>query len=194
MAACSLSICVQKKDVNLCSKEGCQFVFKRRSFLSVAGQGGIDVFKFCSPKLRSSGCRLRRTTACSLCSKEWGFCSWQVEPPKSVLTSMPVPSTESIHFHPLTPSSNLPARAGRENSKFPVSDLPYKFQLDDISTNFARVSLRRSSCALFSCIYNSLLSAFCCCCYSFLSVSLSLSVGWSVHLSLSPSLSLSFRL
>ena len=69
-------------------------------------------------------------------------CLWQVETPKSVLTAVPVPGTDSIHFHPLTPSSNLPSRSGVENSKFPVSDLPYKFQLDDISTNFARVSLR----------------------------------------------------
>ena len=61
MAACSLSICVQKKDVNLCSKEGA---------FCLAGQGEIGVFKFCSPKLHSSGCRLRQTTACSLCSKE----------------------------------------------------------------------------------------------------------------------------
>ena len=70
-----------------------------------------------------------------------GVCLRQVEAPKSMLTSMPVPSTESIHFHPLTPSSNLPSRLGVENAKFPVGDLPYRFQLDDISTNFARVSL-----------------------------------------------------
>ena len=171
MAACSLSICIQKKDVNLCSKEGCQFVFKRRMSVCVqkkdvnlcSKEGAFYlwqvkekltflsfVFQICA--VQGVACVKRLHVHCV--QKNEVFCSWQVEPPKSVLTSMPVPSTDSIHFHPLTPSSNLPARAGRENSKFPVSDLPYKFQLDDISTNFARVSLHRSSCVLFSCIYN----------------------------------------
>nr|KAG5705771.1 hypothetical protein BaRGS_027430 [Batillaria attramentaria] len=63
----------------------------------------------------------------------------EVEPPESMLMAVPVPSTESIHFHPLTPSSNLPGRAGAANPRFPVAEVPYKFQLDDMSTHFARM-------------------------------------------------------
>ncbi|XP_076436922.1 uncharacterized protein C05D11.1-like [Babylonia areolata] len=65
----------------------------------------------------------------------------EVEPPESILTSVDVPGTDSIHFHHLTPYSNPPApgRAPTENPLFPLKDLPCRFQLDDLTTNFARM-------------------------------------------------------
>ncbi|KAK7094598.1 uncharacterized protein C05D11.1-like [Littorina saxatilis] len=63
----------------------------------------------------------------------------ETEAPKTVLTQVPVPNPESIHFHPITPSSNLADRKGTENPEFPLQNLPYTFQLDDMSTNFARM-------------------------------------------------------
>lgn len=66
--------------------------------------------------------------------------SLQLQPPEDVLTSVPVPSTDSIHFHSLVPYCNIPGRNSASNPRFPLKELHCQFQLDDMSTNFARVS------------------------------------------------------
>ena len=53
--------------------------------------------------------------------------SWQVPPPDDLVTSLPVPSTDSIHFHPLTIST--------------TEQLPFYMQLCNINSKFIEVSI-----------------------------------------------------
>ncbi|PVD22506.1 hypothetical protein C0Q70_18320 [Pomacea canaliculata] len=64
----------------------------------------------------------------------------EVEPEESILTSVSVPSTESIHFHSITSSSNLPTRPSAANPRFPLSRIPCIMQLDDFDTNFVEMN------------------------------------------------------
>ena len=55
-----------------------------------------------------------------------------------MMTCVDVPDVTSIHFHTIKPSSNVSSSNG--NDKFPLADIPVTFFLDDIQTNFVRVS------------------------------------------------------
>lgn len=70
--------------------------------------------------------------------------TFQVAPPSEVVTSLPVPSTSSISFHPIKMFSNRRqdgcSHSEPEAVKFPVSEIPYAFQLDHVSTLFVKVS------------------------------------------------------
>ena len=63
---------------------------------------------------------------------------FQKEASDSVLTSVDVPDVKSIFFHPIKPSSNHRA-AENQHPLFPLDKIPFKFQLDDIHTNFVQV-------------------------------------------------------
>ena len=69
---------------------------------------------------------------------------FQVAPPPEIVTSLPVPSTSSISFHPIKMFSNRRqdgcSHTEPEVVKFPVAEIPYSFQLDHVSTLFAKVS------------------------------------------------------
>ena len=65
----------------------------------------------------------------------------QVEPPKEMLLCVDVPDVGCIKFHKINPSDNHDSSAANTNEKFPLADIPVAFQLDDIQTNFAAVSL-----------------------------------------------------
>ena len=72
----------------------------------------------------------------------WSFIAWkfQIEPPEEMLTSVAVPDVGCIKFHKINPSDNHDESTTNANEKFPLSDIPVAFQLDDIQTNFATVS------------------------------------------------------
>ncbi|XP_015753163.1 PREDICTED: uncharacterized protein C05D11.1-like [Acropora digitifera] len=69
----------------------------------------------------------------------------EVEPPAEIVTSLPVPSTSSISFHPIKMFSNRRqdgcSQTELEAVKFPVTEIPYAFQLDHVSTLFVKLSV-----------------------------------------------------
>ncbi|XP_073242896.1 uncharacterized protein C05D11.1-like [Porites lutea] len=69
----------------------------------------------------------------------------EVAPPPEVVTSLPVPSISSISFHPIKMFSNRRqdgcSHSEPEAVKFPVSEIPYAFQLDHVSTLFVKLSV-----------------------------------------------------
>lgn len=66
----------------------------------------------------------------------------EIPPPPAMLNDMPVPSTDSVVFHTLDAYTNH--QDGDTNSTnamidppdFKISDLPFKFQVDDVHSNF----------------------------------------------------------
>ena len=73
---------------------------------------------------------------------------FQKEAPDSVLTSVDVPDIKSIQFHPVKPTSNHRA-AENQNQLFPLDKIPFKFQLDDVHSNFVQVCSAISSILCF---------------------------------------------
>ena len=59
-----------------------------------------------------------------------------------MLTSVAVPDVGCIKFHRINPSDNHDESTTGANERFPLSDIPVAFQLDDIQTNFATVSFK----------------------------------------------------
>ncbi|OWF39921.1 uncharacterized protein C05D11.1-like [Mizuhopecten yessoensis] len=62
------------------------------------------------------------------------------EAPEDVLTQVSVPDVSSIHFHHINPSSNLDPKTANANLKFPLDKIPFRFQLDDMKTNFVQIN------------------------------------------------------
>ncbi|XP_048587317.1 uncharacterized protein C05D11.1 isoform X1 [Nematostella vectensis] len=63
----------------------------------------------------------------------------EVAPPPEVVARIAIPSTSSILFHPLTMISNR--RPGSfADPPFPVTDIPYAFQFDNVSTMFVKLT------------------------------------------------------
>ncbi len=67
-------------------------------------------------------------------------------PDDSVLTSVPVPSTNGIHFHSVKPYSNfmIPTVSGTNEIRsdaphFNLKLLPGRMRVTDVSTNFVHV-------------------------------------------------------
>ena len=58
-----------------------------------------------------------------------------------MLVCVDVPDVGCIKFHKINPSDNHDGSSAKMNEKFPLSDIPVAFQLDDIQTNFATVSI-----------------------------------------------------
>ncbi|XP_038073979.1 uncharacterized protein C05D11.1-like isoform X2 [Patiria miniata] len=66
----------------------------------------------------------------------------ETEPPENMISSLPVPGTDSIHFHPINRRSNLPSNQGDgELDGMNLQKIPFTFQLDDIHTNFVLFSV-----------------------------------------------------
>ncbi|KAK3088334.1 hypothetical protein FSP39_017783 [Pinctada imbricata] len=70
------------------------------------------------------------------------------EAPESLLTCVDVPDVSKIHFHPIFPTSNLDKASANKNNKFPLSNIPFRFQLDDLSTNFVQMNALLDSSAV----------------------------------------------
>ncbi|XP_031560013.1 uncharacterized protein C05D11.1-like [Actinia tenebrosa] len=70
----------------------------------------------------------------------------EIPAPVEVVSSIPVPSTSSIHFHPIKTFSNRhccnSAKADQEASTclFPVQEIPFAFQLDHVMTMFVEIT------------------------------------------------------
>ncbi|XP_052223206.1 uncharacterized protein C05D11.1-like isoform X7 [Dreissena polymorpha] len=62
--------------------------------------------------------------------------------PESMITCVDVPDVASIFFHPIIPSCNRSAGNNRltENADFPLDKIPFRFELDDIHTNFVQIN------------------------------------------------------
>lgn len=62
----------------------------------------------------------------------------QKEPPKEMILSMHVPPLSDIRFHGLTRACNLDGSPGI--GSFSLRDIPYRFELDHVKSNFVSVS------------------------------------------------------
>lgn len=60
----------------------------------------------------------------------------EVPPPNKMIAAFKVPDINKIHYLTIGRYSNYSALAPDKNSLFPLGEIPYKFQLDDIHTNF----------------------------------------------------------
>ncbi|XP_014676544.1 PREDICTED: uncharacterized protein C05D11.1-like isoform X2 [Priapulus caudatus] len=71
----------------------------------------------------------------------------EVAPPEETISSVPIPSTSSIKFHPLVASSNCTPELTSKIPSFPLTDMPFKFLVDDMHTHFVKLSmLMNTSC------------------------------------------------
>ncbi|XP_060600571.1 uncharacterized protein C05D11.1-like [Ruditapes philippinarum] len=76
------------------------------------------------------------------------------EAPDSVVTSVDVPNVDSIHFHPIVASCNRKVEQSAKDSgygknpAFPLDDIPFRFQLDDVHTNFVQMHVMLDSTCL----------------------------------------------
>lgn len=66
---------------------------------------------------------------------------FQKEPPEEMITKVAVPDVSKIQFLPIRPSNNLTPEAANKNEKFPLANIPFRFTLDDIQTNFVQVCM-----------------------------------------------------
>ena len=66
--------------------------------------------------------------------------SSQVQAPPKVISSLPVPGTESICFHPVKVISNHEEGRASGDGIFPVKELNFFCQLNQINSNFTEVS------------------------------------------------------
>lgn len=64
----------------------------------------------------------------------------ETEAPEEMLTRVSVPDVARIHFHHINPSSNLNPKTANANTRFPLDKIPFRFQLDDMKTNFVQIS------------------------------------------------------
>ena len=69
--------------------------------------------------------------------------SFQIQVPTEVVSSLSVPKTDSIHFHPLVAMGNHQSEEAitglAEYSKLPVHQIPFFFQLYHIHSSFVEV-------------------------------------------------------
>ncbi|XP_070567442.1 uncharacterized protein C05D11.1-like isoform X2 [Ptychodera flava] len=61
----------------------------------------------------------------------------EIEAPTEMVSSLDVPDTSSIHFHPIKRYSNLTANF-KTCDAMDISKIPFTFQLDDIHSNFVK--------------------------------------------------------
>ncbi|XP_064616831.1 uncharacterized protein C05D11.1-like [Liolophura sinensis] len=70
------------------------------------------------------------------------------EAPEDVITKVAVPDVAKIQFLPIKPSNNLTPEAANKNEKFPLANIPFRFTLDDIQTNFVQMNALLDSTAV----------------------------------------------
>lgn len=84
----------------------------------------------------------------------------QVPPPDDVVSSLPVPSTDSISFHPVIVLANhnvggasdqLVGGVSEASNRFPVQNLPFFLQFNHIHSKFVEVSF--NNCLITSHAY-----------------------------------------
>ena len=72
----------------------------------------------------------------------WHFIFCQEEPPLELLTSMKIPSTNSIQFHGVETLTNMPSidHTVMKTQKFQLAEIPFAIQVDDIKSLFLQAS------------------------------------------------------
>lgn len=63
----------------------------------------------------------------------------EIKPSDEILRSLPVPDVGLIQFHHLKPYCNYINKESEKSDAFPIDDIPFKFQLDDLQTNFVQM-------------------------------------------------------
>ncbi|XP_076319317.1 uncharacterized protein C05D11.1-like [Tachypleus tridentatus] len=63
----------------------------------------------------------------------------EIEPPQEVITSVSLPPTSAIQFHPISRSSNHNEDELDNIPSFSLKGMPCRFQLDDTHTNFVKM-------------------------------------------------------
>lgn len=69
----------------------------------------------------------------------------EIKPSDDILRSLPVPDVGLIQFHPLKPYCNYKNKDVEKSDKFPIDEIPFKFQLDDLHTNFVQMMVLMDS-------------------------------------------------
>ena len=75
--------------------------------------------------------------------------NFQIPPPKEMISSVPIPGTDSITFHHLTAYTNVNPSQVPEGvfasspPYFPLDDLPFKMQVNDIHSKFVEVKFKK---------------------------------------------------
>ena len=73
------------------------------------------------------------------------LCLFQKPPPQEMLTSVPIPSTASINFHPV---ECFTTDSIKQHPKLDLKQIPVQMQLDSVHTSF--VYVRFASSVIFS--------------------------------------------
>ena len=76
---------------------------------------------------------------------------FQREAPDDMMSCLPVPNTDSIHFHPIHRHNNVNGKSEAVEG-LDLKDIPFTFYLDDIHTNFVEVSFVYIDFVLYKCV------------------------------------------
>ena len=110
----------------------CDFYWSEMSEQALAGWD--------SPRLLGFGTVVEDVQHCNI----WFCGNFQIPVPAEVISSLSVPTTDSIHFHPLVAVGNHQSEeavAGLpEYSRLPVHKIPFFFQLYHIHSSFVEVN------------------------------------------------------
>jgi len=115
--------------------------FLDRPYVNIVGEPNCDLMEKMAEEEKNRICKQREILSDNgLKSKaeelENATIANEIPPPPEMIASFKIPDIGSINFHPVKRSTNYSELAMDQNPLFPLRDLPFRFQLDDIHTNF----------------------------------------------------------